>query len=50
MGVVEWIPSYNSPSDLIDAVDKALYKAKHTKGERIAVGKEKPIKTKTPKK
>lgn len=50
MGIVEWIPSYNSPSDLIDAVDKVLYKAKHTKGKRIAVGMEKPIKTKTPKK
>ena len=43
IGIAEWIPSYKESSDLMEAVDKALYKAKNSKGQRISIDDTKPL-------
>ena len=35
IGIANWISTYKESSDLVEAVDKALYKAKNTEGQRI---------------
>lgn len=43
IGIAEWTSTYKESSDLIEAVDKALYKAKNTRGQRISINDTKPL-------
>ncbi len=43
IGIANWISTYKEPSDLVEAVDKALYKAKNTPGQRISIDDTKPL-------
>jgi diguanylate cyclase (GGDEF)-like protein len=43
IGIAEWTSTFKGYSDLIEAVDKALYKAKNTKGRRISIDDTKPL-------